>query len=134
MSKNNKIIGIIIITLLLLTGCIGKKSFNGYTAGVGEDLKINEVIYHFNVKALSAVEKYTITNSFLYDGDHARLKVNVENKDKDALALSIVGFALTDANKTDIAKGEIFFKDRAFLQMIFHLNLLKKDIFILIIN
>lgn len=107
--KFKNIIGIVLISLFLLTGCLGSNSNNGYTAGVGDTLKINEKLYHFNIQALSSIEKYTIANSILFDGDHARLKISVENENKDEVNLSIVDFALTDANKTDIAKAEIFF-------------------------
>ncbi len=106
-SNKSKIILISIIAIFIViagifffTRKVGNN--NEYTAKKGETLIIEEKYQMLNIKALSSLEKYTISDTVLFNGDCIALKIWAENPTTTDLSFSLISFALTDANKNVI--------------------------------
>lgn len=102
--KNKKVIiilGIIVLLFLLIT-LFGRKNIstnNGYTASSGEVIKINEITDKYNIKVISPLEKFTVTDSDLFGGNYVKLGLSISNLDSEKLNVSTINMSLTDSSK-----------------------------------
>ncbi len=107
-KKNKKMIFIslgVVVVLVILSTFLGQKSGkldNGYTASRGEEIKINELTSKYNIKVVSPMEKYTVTNSDLYGGNYVKLGLSINNLYSDELPVSTINMSLTDSKKKEI--------------------------------
>ena len=115
-KKKYFIIGGIVLVLILAVVLLLKffnvgNSYNGYTAKVGDTLKVNEIGGIFNIKVLTLPEVYHSTERYFFKGDYLRIKASIENKDDSDLSLSLVSFKLVDSSKNEVADCNSFFPD-----------------------
>jgi len=102
-EKKLVISNIILCVVLVFIVIIGNVMADGkYIASVGQTLKSRE-FYKYNIEALSDVGKFSIEDSFIHNGDFVKLKVSIENVERNLkINLTTTEFSLVDKDKKDL--------------------------------
>ncbi len=106
------IVSIVVVLLAIITFVTIKvlsnneSRFNGYTAELGETLKVREITTNLEIKVVDSLKKETIKEALSTD-EYLKLKIKVNNKDNSEMALSVLIFSLTDQSKKVIANRHI---------------------------